>query len=93
VSVWSDLRSFWFWAAMAGWWRGWTLLLLLLCSVSLSAASNGKSLKHSGCWKGSRYMVCKWGVEVVKAHAIFKFFWIIGGILHFQIMGREDICF
>jgi hypothetical protein len=26
-------------------------------------------------------------------YAIFKYFWTIGGISHFQIMEHEDICF
>jgi hypothetical protein len=38
---------------------------------------------------GNTKTIIRW----VYINAIFKYFWTIGGILDFQIMGREDLCF
>lgn len=57
----------WFSEAMAGWWRGLTLLLVVLCSVSLSSASDGKSSKRfrTPC-KGFGMYWCLFEMEVSK---------------------------
>jgi hypothetical protein len=39
------------------------------------------------------YISCKNVMLVCNTNVIFKYFWVIGGIMDFQIMRHEDICF